>query len=188
MRISQARVKCLLLAGLLLAGSTSAQAAFKEEAGEGKTSVWAQMPAKAEAFPVTAGASVSTQLSAKQQRRLIRKAVLLTLKQRFGWAPVGGSKSQLTALLLCFFLGAIGIHRFYLGYTLIGLLQLLAFLLLPLVILVAILAVAPAPPIITLFLIPLLVLLPYFIWIATDFVRIITGDLKPKHSSYDQML
>ncbi|MBC8257727.1 MAG: TM2 domain-containing protein [SAR324 cluster bacterium] len=34
-------------------------------------------------------------------------------------------KSKLTAILLCFFLGGLGIHRFYLGYTLIGVLQLL---------------------------------------------------------------
>ncbi len=36
-----------------------------------------------------------------------------------------GSKSQLTALLLCFFLGGLGIHRFYLGYTWQGVVQLL---------------------------------------------------------------
>jgi TM2 domain-containing membrane protein YozV len=35
------------------------------------------------------------------------------------------SKSQLVALLLCFFLGVLGIHRFYLGYTGIGVLMLL---------------------------------------------------------------
>ena len=36
-------------------------------------------------------------------------------------------KSKLTAILLCFFLGNLGIHRFYLGYTLIGIIQLLTF-------------------------------------------------------------
>jgi TM2 domain-containing membrane protein YozV len=39
-------------------------------------------------------------------------------------APAGG-KSQLVAALLCFFLGFLGIHRFYLGYTGIGILMLL---------------------------------------------------------------
>ena len=36
-------------------------------------------------------------------------------------------KSKLTAILLCFFLGGSGIHRFNLGYTLIGFIQLLTF-------------------------------------------------------------
>lgn len=34
-------------------------------------------------------------------------------------------KSQLVALLLAIFVGALGIHRFYLGYTTIGIVQLL---------------------------------------------------------------
>ncbi len=34
-----------------------------------------------------------------------------------------GSKSKLTAGLLGLFLGGLGIHRFYLGYTMIGVLQ-----------------------------------------------------------------
>lgn len=37
------------------------------------------------------------------------------------------SKSQVTALLLCFFIGGIGVHRFYLGYTWQGIVQLLTF-------------------------------------------------------------
>ena len=35
--------------------------------------------------------------------------------------------SKLTTIILCFFLGVLGIHRFYLGYTLIGFIQLLTF-------------------------------------------------------------
>ena len=35
-----------------------------------------------------------------------------------------GNKSKTTALLLCLFLGGIGVHRFYLGYTLFGVIQL----------------------------------------------------------------
>ena len=37
------------------------------------------------------------------------------------------NKVKLTAILLCFFLGGLGIHRFYLGYTLIGIIQLVTF-------------------------------------------------------------
>lgn len=39
----------------------------------------------------------------------------------------GGGKSQLIALIIAFFLGGIGIHRFYLGYTWQGVVQLLTF-------------------------------------------------------------
>ena len=39
--------------------------------------------------------------------------------------PEEEKKVHSTALLLCFFLGALGVHRIYTGYTLIGLIQLL---------------------------------------------------------------
>lgn len=38
-------------------------------------------------------------------------------------APAGERKSRLVATLLCFFLGGIGIHDFYLGYTKNGILK-----------------------------------------------------------------
>ena len=38
---------------------------------------------------------------------------------------VGGGKSQVIALILCILLGGLGIHRFYLGYTWQGIVQLL---------------------------------------------------------------
>jgi TM2 domain-containing membrane protein YozV len=38
-----------------------------------------------------------------------------------------GSKSKLVAALLCFFLGFLGIHRFYVGKVGTGILQLLTF-------------------------------------------------------------
>lgn len=42
-----------------------------------------------------------------------------------GAGTSSSGKSQLVALLLCIFIGIIGIHRFYLGYTTIGVIQLL---------------------------------------------------------------
>jgi TM2 domain-containing membrane protein YozV len=38
---------------------------------------------------------------------------------------VAGQKDWLTTLLLCLFLGYLGIHRFYTGHTAIGVVQLL---------------------------------------------------------------
>ena len=40
-------------------------------------------------------------------------------------ADPGEGKSQLIALILCIFVGVLGIHRFYLGYTMEGVVQLL---------------------------------------------------------------
>lgn len=67
------------------------------------------------------------------------KGSKLSLKERIGLklfgkkiankmeaaTPASGEKSQLVALLLCGFLGCLGIHRFYLGYTWQGVVQLL---------------------------------------------------------------
>lgn len=66
-------------------------------------------------------------------------------------------KSQMTALLLCFFVGVIGIHRFYLGDTTGGIIQLLTAGLCG-------------------------------IWTLIDFIRILTGDLKPKNGNYTKTL
>ena len=53
------------------------------------------------------------------------KAVHKAAKKANAAAPAAGGKSQLIALLLCIFVGGLGIHRFYLGYTGIGILMLL---------------------------------------------------------------
>ena len=72
-------------------------------------------------------------------------------------ASAGGSKSQLVALIICGLVGTLGIHRFYLGYTWQGIVQLLT---------------AGACG----------------IWTLIDFIRIITGSLKPKDGEYDVTL
>lgn len=56
---------------------------------------------------------------------LKEKAAVKILKKDAKKQNNGESKSQLVALLLCIFVGVLGIHRFYLGYTGIGIIQLL---------------------------------------------------------------
>lgn len=68
-----------------------------------------------------------------------------------------GDKSQPLALGLCFFIGYLGIHRFYLGYVGIGIIQILT-------------------------------LGGCGIWALIDFIRILTGSLKPKNSEYEETL
>jgi TM2 domain-containing membrane protein YozV len=64
---------------------------------------------------------------------------------------------QLVAVLLAYFTGIFGIHRFYLGYTAIGIIQLIT-------------------------------LGGLGIWALVDFIRIITGDLKPNGKEYDRKI
>ena len=74
-------------------------------------------------------------------------------------------KSRNVAMIYCFVLGVLGIHRFYLGYTSIGLVLCIigtVSLLLNLTTLLGLL----------------------FIWSVIDFVRILTYDLEPKDSYY----
>src|SRR5712675_2638080 len=72
-------------------------------------------------------------LNSKEYKKLtghslgIKKSIeLKIIQKKLSKKPFGGGeKSQLTAALLCFFLGGLGIHRFYLGYTWQGIVQLL---------------------------------------------------------------
>lgn len=88
-------------------------------------------------------ASADGNISYKELKAIATEAkgAKLTLKERIGLklfgkkissktdAPFTGAgtagKSQVVALILCFFLGCLGIHRFYLGYTWQGVVQLL---------------------------------------------------------------
>ncbi|RTQ50314.1 TM2 domain-containing protein [Hymenobacter gummosus] len=74
-------------------------------------------------------------------------------------APAASGKSQLVAALLCFFLGGLSIHRFYLGYTGLAILQI----------------------VLNIFIIG-------FIWVLIDLIRILTGSLQPKNGTYEKTL
>ncbi len=59
------------------------------------------------------------------EHKTVVKATTKVLKQKKAMADPGDGKSQVIALILCIFVGVLGIHRFYLGYTMEGVLQLL---------------------------------------------------------------
>jgi thiol:disulfide interchange protein len=55
------------------------------------------------------------------KEKMVLKATQKQIKKN---NAVGGDKSHVAAILLSFFLGGLGIHRFYLGYTWQGIVQL----------------------------------------------------------------
>lgn len=77
--------------------------------------VFASSPVYA-SFPVEKS---TTAISATSTNSVIKKEKEVLTSP----AVASGEKSQLVALLLCWALGIIGIHRFYLGYTWQGIVQ-----------------------------------------------------------------
>lgn len=95
-----------------------------------------------------------TKVERKELKQVLRQAI----KQQKAATPTGTSaegKSQLVAALLCFFLGGLGIHDFYLGYVGKGILQIF-----------------------------LSIIVIGFILVIIDFIRILTGSIKPKGGDY----
>jgi len=79
------------------------------------------------AFPVSQSTSAAAPAgqpaeAAAQPKESSAHTTAAKMPRRLGHST---SKSQLVAALLCFFLGGLGIHRFYLGYTWQGVVQLL---------------------------------------------------------------
>jgi TM2 domain-containing membrane protein YozV len=99
-----------------------------------------------------------TRAEVKEAKATI-KAMHKAAKQSKAVAPQASGKSQLVAALLCFFLGGLSIHRFYLGYTGLAILQI----------------------VLNLFIIG-------FIWVLIDLIRILTGSLKPKDGEYEKTI
>ncbi len=72
--------------------------------------------------------SVTSQTNQTLEKKTVvisKKISKVKKKAEKNSSAYGGGKSQLVALLLCVFIGVLGIHRFYLGYTGIGVLMLL---------------------------------------------------------------
>ena len=59
------------------------------------------------------------------KKTIALKAAQKAVKKQMSGKSAAGAKSQLVALILVIFVGVLGIHRFYLGYTVIGIIQLL---------------------------------------------------------------
>ncbi|MFT7899362.1 TM2 domain-containing protein [Tenacibaculum ascidiaceicola] len=67
-------------------------------------------------FPVKKNKKSDTEIATKSKD---------TTNSSDGTYMMSSGKSQIAALLLCWFVGIIGIHRFYLGYTWQGIVQIL---------------------------------------------------------------
>jgi TM2 domain-containing membrane protein YozV len=117
--------------------------------------------------PVAAKAEVAAAApapaEASQPTKFNRKAFKQEVKRQLAAAPKSTNaegKSQLVAALLCFFLGGLGIHDFYLGRVGKGILQILLTLLFGI----------------------------GFILVIIDLVRILIGTEKPKNGEYAKKL
>lgn len=85
--------------------------------------------------------------------------------QPYAQVAMVAPKSKVAAALLAFFLGGAGIHRFYLGYAGTGAVMLVMSVLGWLLSIVGV---------------GFLLLLPVGLWAFIDFIRVLTGGLRPK--------
>jgi hypothetical protein len=97
--------------------------------------------------------------------------------------PIAEGKSQVVAFWICLFIGIVGIHYFYLGYTGVGIIRLLCFLIIASFIIPF--AIAGILDFLSIFVIGMMLL---NIFALIDLIRIITGSLKPKDGDYIKKL
>jgi len=69
--------------------------------------------------------SFSEKVSLARQAYQLKNEIAKVEKEAANETTQGGGKSQIVAAILAFFIGVLGIHRFYLGYTWQGIVQLL---------------------------------------------------------------
>lgn len=106
-----------LAAAAWFLGTPAAQAAFVPHPVEVVAAApAAPAPAAIQPASLEVGATVSTKVVTAKKKSFFSKIKSLL---------AASGKSQVVALLLVLFLGGLGIHRFYLGYTWQGIVQLL---------------------------------------------------------------
>ncbi len=114
--------------------------------------------------------STHSQLQQAVQISLKQQVASIVSENKKAWetyqakALARGGDNQIIAILLCFFLGFLGIHSFYLGNKKKGIIQLVMFLV---GIVTAIVVIG------------YLILSALGIWVLIDFIRLIIGDLGP---------
>jgi hypothetical protein len=96
--------------------------------------------------------------------------------------------TQGAALLLCLFLGIIGIHRFYLGYKRLGLMYLIFATLGPLLFYLGLYFAAENSAVFILSLFGVLMIYGVIILCLIDLIRILIGNLQPANGGYDKNL
>lgn len=69
--------------------------------------------------------SLATKIAVAREVQKIKKTLAKAEKASATQKPEGSGKSQIVALILVLLVGGLGIHRFYLGYTTQGVIQLL---------------------------------------------------------------
>lgn len=120
-------------------------------------------PAAAKVAPASTAPAAAHQVAlTKVERKELKQQLRQIVKQNKKASPNSISaegKSQLVAVLLCFFLGGLGIHDFYMGYIGKGILQIF-----------------------------LSLILVGFILVIIDFIRLLTGSLKPKDGDFTTKL
>lgn len=84
-------------------------------------------------------------------------------------APIAQPKSKVVAAILALFLGCLGAHNFYLGYTTRGIIELVAF----------------SAGVTGIFIVIGFVILPVLgIWVFIEFIMILVGSGNYAHDSY----
>jgi len=138
--------------------------------------------ASAKASTIVVPSPKGSKAKAKATRAEMKKKIKEYKKENPTKKPAGGGKSKVLAAVLAFFLGNLGIHRFYMGQSQQGFMQLggtvVGITLLVICLKDYVSGLGESFP--TLALIGYIILLAVGIWALVDFIRILTGGLEPE--------